>query len=434
MFSVFEVVILYEKNKDNIEILSWRPDECGNFIHEINLGQCRDIVHLRKLIKIPDRPRKFKNCNLIVYGSSNPPFSISNRHGDISGGIAFKLITDISTYLNFEIRKWDSRTFKRKDFIGFDYNPHDFLNPLIYCVPYYSERFTWFVPRAESQPQWSSVTRVFKTDTWVCMLVALVIVSIFLKLTSFLEFGDISKCLLCVWGMFLSISVESDSHSDKIRVVFCSWIVFSIAYTTVFQAFMTSFFIDPGRQHQLDSLEELQQSNLTISTATFENSEWNLNMNRSTIFVFFNANYHMLQFAFSDSTIAALTSEESLLYNFRQLCVLNRTVLFYKFLNNDISMHRTLKMYVTSPFIPVFNKIIRSLVEAGIVERMVYNIVDPTGVYRGYTMDDKSLDNYNPLTTFHVLSPVIYLMLGLNLSFIVLVAELLVSKIRKIYY
>ena len=265
------------------------------------------------------------------------------------------------------------------------------------------------------------------------VLVFLIIVSVSLKLLGIFESSDIlNDCLLNSWAVLLNVSVNKSPITSGLRLVLLSWIVVSIALTTVFQTFMTSFFIDPGKQYQIDSLKELDESNFNMSLAVLDARNWHGMTNRSSFWVFLHGDADMIQFAIqNDSEMALLTSEEVFLYSIREMCALNSTDKFHKFTSYGLRVHQIMNINNLSPYLPAVNQIIRRLGEAGIVEQIVDNIVDPTGVRRISTRDESSSNEYVPLTILHVFFSFLYFLGGLCLSCIVFIMEILVSKCCK---
>jgi hypothetical protein len=64
--------------------------------------------------------------------------------------------------------------------------------------------------------------------------------------------------------------------STKIRVpslcsLFLAWVCSSVAFTTVFQAFLTTFFIDSGYNTPIQSLDELLNSGIKFAYTPEQN-------------------------------------------------------------------------------------------------------------------------------------------------------------------
>ncbi|KAJ9580700.1 hypothetical protein L9F63_024120 [Diploptera punctata] len=347
-----------------------------------------------------------------------------------------EILRHIASFLNFTVRHYRViNRFKRKGFVGFGIFIDVSQNTLPFLQTYYTQTYTWFVPRAQFRPHWSSISRVFKLDTWTCILFSLTLVSLSLKCLDFIKFADTSHCFLQTWAIFLNVAVHKLPQKSNIRFLFSSWVMFSIAVATIFQAFMTSFFIDPGKGYQIDTILELEQSGIKLSMAKHENGFdcWQSMLNRISDYSIFNNEKDMLTYCVRNPNISFLISEEVFLYNFRSFGILNQTALFHKMNTVVINIHRTINMDVTSPYLPQVNIIIKRLVEAGIAKKLVDNFSDPSALWKRIKSEHKILYEYVPLSLFHLSSPFFYLSLGLTGSFLLFIGEIIVNRTIKCF-
>jgi hypothetical protein len=82
-------------------------------------------------------------------------------------------------------------------------------------------------------------------------------------------YTSLPKCLLNFWAIILEESASNHPpHVAATRAVFFAWVLYCWALNTVYQAYLTSFLIDPGLQHQLASEDEILTSGIECSTAT----------------------------------------------------------------------------------------------------------------------------------------------------------------------
>ncbi|KAJ9588100.1 hypothetical protein L9F63_018527 [Diploptera punctata] len=287
----------------------------------------------------------------------------------------------------------------------------------------------WVVLRSASRPHWSNITNVFKLKTWLFILLSLIFISVSMKYVSTFNNIGILTYVFASWGVFLNIAVGEISKKTPVGIIFITWILISIALTTIFQAFMTSFLTDPGRMHQINTLNELEQTNLKLSLTqyTFYHRDTLYYGNKPTILIFLN-DCQMLEFCFRNSSVAALTTEERFLY-MSQLYFRNvSTSLYHTFRADGLKFHRTFNMYARNRFIEAVNKITVSLVETGIVDNIVERYLDPSGWIRAQKMGRTSINEYVPLSMFHMTSPFMYLVYGYLLCIAVFILECVVSK------
>ncbi|KAJ9598977.1 hypothetical protein L9F63_010571 [Diploptera punctata] len=282
-------------------------------------------------------------------------------------GFELKLIEIVASHLNLDIsNSTDYMSLRHRVWFQDDPSARNPLDPITYMERYYTIKYTWFVPRAESQTHLSSLTRVFTLNTWVCILLTMVVVSLSLKILNVPISSGYSEHILNTCSVFLSVPVNRMPRHDRLRTVFFAWVLFSLFFMTVFQAFITSFFTDPGKHHQIDTNEELENSNLNLSFIRQIGALncWKLFVANRSEFILFKNRSTMFRYFLNFPNFAVLTSEEMVMYNLRFLGELNNSVYFHKFSGDVINIHKTLNMDNTSPFVPLINTVIKRLVEA----------------------------------------------------------------------
>jgi len=102
---------------------------------------------------------------------------------------------------------------------------------------------------------------VFSLALWLVGLASTAIAAVFMlvigkDLHDNSIYREISSCLATSWSLLLGVWVSVLPRSDSIRVFFITWVCYSLAINTVFQAYLTSYLIDPGLQHQSSSTDE----------------------------------------------------------------------------------------------------------------------------------------------------------------------------------
>jgi hypothetical protein len=133
---------------------------------------------------------------------------------------------------------------------------------------YFRDEWVWWVPCAKKIPRWRSIFLVFSTETWTAGLLSIVfslLVMVFLakgeQRTGILQEWQVYKrfpsCFSSVWAVLLAVSVSAMPRTSSVRAFFTSWVCYCLAITTVFDAFLITYLIDPGRQRQINSFEEI---------------------------------------------------------------------------------------------------------------------------------------------------------------------------------
>jgi hypothetical protein len=150
---------------------------------------------------------------------------------------------------------------------------------------YFQHGLYWYIPCAKALPYTMTITRVFTAAVWLRIVLIYIIVSAlmwyFNKFAS--KSSDLSKniqqafitCLLNLWAVMLGISASLHiSNFATIRMLYILWIFYSLALNTVYQAFLTTYLVDPGFKKLISTEEELIQSGLELGiNPYFEASE-----------------------------------------------------------------------------------------------------------------------------------------------------------------
>jgi len=135
-------------------------------------------------------------------------------------------------------------------------------------VTYWRGGFVWVVPCPKQFPRWLSVFRVFDFCAWMVIIATIVFASIVMWYLTRIPVNQIdarqtiSANLCDAWAAILGISVPQMPRSLYIRAFFIFWVTYSLAVNTVFQAFLTSFLIDPGLLPPISNLDELLDSGI----------------------------------------------------------------------------------------------------------------------------------------------------------------------------
>ena len=141
--------------------------------------------------------------------------------------------------------------------------------------PYYMMSVRWYVPCSVKYPRWSSIFRILSVELWLVLIISIVIAAISTSLvgryscTPELQgYKTLSSSLTKLWAVFLGVSVSTMPRTPSLRSLFFGWVCFSVAFCTVFQAFLTSFLIDPGYKTPIQNMDELFASGINLAYPT----------------------------------------------------------------------------------------------------------------------------------------------------------------------
>jgi hypothetical protein len=139
-----------------------------------------------------------------------------------------------------------------------------------YTRSYFSRRFAWYTPCAGKYRRWSRVFNIFSVDMWICFILSLVLAAITVRsisnyghksqLNESKSYSNIFSVTANIIDVSLSVSVSTQPRSAPLRLFFLSWVCYSVAVSTVFQAYLTTFLIEPGYEETIKSRDEMLKS------------------------------------------------------------------------------------------------------------------------------------------------------------------------------
>jgi hypothetical protein len=137
---------------------------------------------------------------------------------------------------------------------------------------HYIFSFRWYVPCFVKHPRWSSIFRILSVELWIVLIISIVIAAISTTLfgrysctSEWQGYKTVASSLTNLWAVILGVSVSTMPRTPSLRSLFLAWLCFSVAFNTVFQAFLTTFLIDSGYKTPIQNMDELFASGLTLA-------------------------------------------------------------------------------------------------------------------------------------------------------------------------
>jgi len=138
--------------------------------------------------------------------------------------------------------------------------------------PYYMMRMRWYVPCSVKYPRWSSIFRILSVELWLVLIITIVIAAVSTTLVGrysctleWKRYKSLSSSLTNIWAVILGVSVSTMPRTPSLRSLFLGWVCFSVAFSTVFQSFLTSFLIDSGYKTPIQNMDELFASGMKLA-------------------------------------------------------------------------------------------------------------------------------------------------------------------------
>jgi hypothetical protein len=143
---------------------------------------------------------------------------------------------------------------------------------------HYMMSVRWYIPCSDKYPRWSSIFRILSVELWLFLVISIVIAAISTTLfgryscTSEWEgYKALSRSLTNVCAVILGVSVARMPRAPSLRSLFFAWVCFSLAFSTVFQAFLTTFLVDSGYKTPIQNMDELFASGIGLAYAQGHN-------------------------------------------------------------------------------------------------------------------------------------------------------------------
>jgi len=310
---------------------------------------------------------------------------------------------------------------------------------------YFRDRWVWWVPCAKKIPRWKSIFMVFSAGTWTAgffsVIFSLLVMVLLAKcshqggiLQEWRIYRNFLSCFSCVWAVLLDVSVLVMPRTASLRLFFMSWVCYCLAITTVFQAFLITFLINPGLQHQVNTFEEIKGSDVGLGY----NPIIDAIVNESDHFIMrhrvacheYNSPPCLDWVAYHDN-FSLLCSTTFMDYIFiRRYLDENGKPLICQAGDTFYAVDYVTYMAKGNPLLGHFNRIITHLIEAGLLNQIKEHEMDLQRIQSVTHIRDMLIGEYYNLSMEHLQGAFLIHIGGLTLSSLVFLGELLHQKFR----
>jgi hypothetical protein len=277
-----------------LEVHTWHPYENSERCNPDENTVPVKVFTVRNLSDIKRRDifrghfgKNLHGCALYVHVEINPPsvyppkqiwYNNSGYHNIYEDGIEIELLRIIGRALNTTLDIEDSTKVENRNITPFIYAGRyvTYSSALDYITErthgYLSARVDWYTPCAVKHQRWGRFFKVFSVYVWVCFCLSLVLAVITVSCISNYEhkshphesnsYSNIFSVAANIIAVSLSVSVNTQPRSAPLRVFFFCWVCYSVAISTVFQAYLTTFLIEPGYVEPIKTVEEMLASDM----------------------------------------------------------------------------------------------------------------------------------------------------------------------------
>ena len=292
-------------------------------------------------------------------------------------------------------------------------------------IIYSSDKFSWYIARADPYPRWLSMARVFTPEMWLVLLTVIPVAAFAMNCLS--QRGDNEiwswvKCALSFWAVLLGAGADVP-YSPTLRVFFLSWVIYSLAVNTVFQTYVTTYLVDPGLQHQIDNAEELYESNAVFAFPDTIDKFLTKDLLDKLKPRIQSDPVVCLDYVSNKDNFATVAGKKLVSFFSENLAQRGTKHELFQFREDMFQLSTVMLLPKGSPFLELMNDILTHLLEAGLIDKWYNDIIIENQIKVGVRKIPVLVDNYVPLSLSHLQASFIFLFLGLGISSAVLLIE-----------
>ena len=299
--SVIMVPNVYE-SVTSFDLYTWFPYESGQ------CGKTEEVVLLDRCVLGKDgplstnislfsskTPLNIHGCPIRVPTRDGPPNMISAKHNKTDGSITYEYTGTEAAYLLLLSERMNMTLVflpppENKRLLDFFYYslssvfsgdvdiamgnfPLHYL-PLAFSeptTPYLHGTYKWYVPCA-GPIRSTDLINMFTAPAWSVLVLLLLLSAVTFWCIANIPYScvkkesiayrNLSQCCSTVWAVFLGVSVAEMPRTFRLRVFFFLFVCYCFAINTVFQAYFTSFLMEPIYDKQIHTFDELKSSKI----------------------------------------------------------------------------------------------------------------------------------------------------------------------------
>ncbi|KAJ9598892.1 hypothetical protein L9F63_026574 [Diploptera punctata] len=128
----------------------------------------------------------------------------------------------------------------------------------------------YLVPCPKHLMKTEKILTLFHLSSWISMGFVFIFVSVLFwtlsnyptRTNNFTGFNLLAQCFSAAWAVLLGISVSQMPLSLGTRSLFIIYVWYCFAISTVFQAYFTTYLVDPGYEARIESLDDVYRAGL----------------------------------------------------------------------------------------------------------------------------------------------------------------------------
>jgi len=466
---------------DRLNLYSWFPYKLGR------CGEVQDVILLDEWVfenngrflenanLYPTKfPKNFMGCPMKVGTIGISPFVImTENYTQNDGGTVYELTgmsVDILKFvsdkmnltavflepsLNLELRSIIKQISDLDDGLSDVITGTVPLLPLIVTssfeatITYMNLNIKMLVPCPKAIPRTENILKTFSLSVWLTTgLVLLLITAVFWcagnasyrsVFNDAHTYQSLSQCFHTAWGIFVGVSVPQRPTTSILRVFFCLYVCFCFVISTLFQTFFVSYLVEPKYEKQLQTLDELLDSDLVYGYHPFVNY-FQVTVTYPEFVKFFEQK--KLQEDCSDiwkcverliikRDVASLGTPMFVIYVGREMGVVDVGKLICTLDEILLSVGLTVIFKKGNPFLDRFNVLMSRYLEAGFLEMLWTELQHRASLRGGSSLRETTGDIVFAFSVSHLMPAFAVLLVGTILSSLSFIAELILNSLCK---
>ena len=446
----------FEDNKNtNIRAFTWFPYQNGNCRdpRDIQLLSEFSSVNSTEFLdtdffpsKIPD---DFQGCVMTVMPVGMPPYVITTNYTDEEGsvvyddfGIASYSLKVFAERLNVTLtflQPIRTLSYEEGSVLIYDVidGKADFgvgvisvtdFGLLDFSIPILHESIKLQIPCPKSIPREKRLLSIFTLAVWLSTGLTFVLVSfVFWTLSRkshILEscsFRKLPQCFQNSWAILFGVSVSEIPKTHYVRCIFYLYVSFCLALSTIFQAFFTTFLIEPGYEKGFQTIEEMVEAGIKFGWPQYAThiAHELLSIPRELKVDCSNVRTCVESTMFTGN-ISSMTSYRYSVYVALTHGVKDGVVCFYK--EDFFAGLLAIVTKRNNPVLYELNRILRRLSEMGFQQKFWAQLEHSLKLKSHHEIQNGK--NYSVFSVFHLLPVFILMLCGYATSLIMFIVEL----------
>ena len=311
-------------------------------------------------------------------------------------------------------------------------------------IPYEYSAAKWFVPCPQPVARMEKIMNTYQLPVWLTMATVFILTAILWWHLANWRHGSIkhsrtfqilSHCLYSAWAVAMGVSAMNTPNTWKFRFLFLIYVYYCFAISTVFQAFFTSYLIEPGYGKKLETFDDLLHSNvaygyndvmeLGMGTTSYKEYHSFPNSRRQAC----NDIVECTRRIANNDQMCTISSSRISLYLASEMGIRDASKYFCTLEENLFTTGFIFVLNNGSPFLNRLNVLTRRSLEGGLLDQYWAQLIWIKSLRSKMSVGDRKEDMYFVFSLSHLSPAFCVLGFGYVLGLAVFLAEIFVKRI-----